>query len=329
MMLAGASIAVNAAVTTRKAVSFLKEVAHIEDEGYFLWKLVDSVSGPLEVAVQLATRYEACQILEPSIALMRFTLRQVELVLERDDDEQGRPEDKAGWSTWLLSKTDGLTRKQRILELQPKLAHALQALHAGLTTVMLRAPGLRASSPFRYLDAAADDAYKLIQEFEFGRLLDGRAVAAGKIHVGPGDDSNPQVWQELGPCELRLLFYNGFSLHLRPLVSDQVDWDPIKLPIHSGAFQLRRTLKTKVPGMDCSPQDEQVLSYWIFAQTQKSYLLEFESMGRLAAETFELLLMMVEKCNGGEQLLAESVDLDAFQLYMERAGFKYSGDEFL
>ena len=99
MMLAGASIAVNAAVTTRKAVSFLKEVANIEDcwsrlphpmssnssnfwgvmevggsyhiipvegnpngwfldadcmdfclkdEGYFLWKLVDSVSGPLE-----------------------------------------------------------------------------------------------------------------------------------------------------------------------------------------------------------------------------------------------------------------------------------------
>ena len=39
------------------------------------------------MAVQLATRYEACQILEPSIALMRFTLRQVELVLERDDDE--------------------------------------------------------------------------------------------------------------------------------------------------------------------------------------------------------------------------------------------------
>ena len=31
MMLAGASIAVNAAVTTRKAVSFLKEVANIED----------------------------------------------------------------------------------------------------------------------------------------------------------------------------------------------------------------------------------------------------------------------------------------------------------
>lgn len=176
MMLAGASIAVNAAVTTRKAVSFLKEVANIEDcrsrlphpmsshffkflggygswwklsyllvegnpngwflatdcihfclkdEGYFLWKLVDSVSGPLEapenlagqcaenvrlmtwlwpsivhrksgfpirispaqVAVQLATRYEACQILEPAIALTRFTLRQVEVVLERDDDE--------------------------------------------------------------------------------------------------------------------------------------------------------------------------------------------------------------------------------------------------
>ena len=44
-----------------------------------------------QVAVQLATRYEACETLEPSIALTRFTLRQVELVLERDDDEhQGR-----------------------------------------------------------------------------------------------------------------------------------------------------------------------------------------------------------------------------------------------
>lgn len=31
MMLAGASIAVNAAVTTRKAVGFLKEVANIEE----------------------------------------------------------------------------------------------------------------------------------------------------------------------------------------------------------------------------------------------------------------------------------------------------------
>ena len=59
----------------------------LQDEGYFLWKLVDSVSGPLEVAVQLATRYEACELLEPSIALTRFTVRQVELVLERDDDE--------------------------------------------------------------------------------------------------------------------------------------------------------------------------------------------------------------------------------------------------
>lgn len=40
-----------------------------------------------QVALRLATRYEACQILEPSIALVRFTLRQVEMVLERDDDE--------------------------------------------------------------------------------------------------------------------------------------------------------------------------------------------------------------------------------------------------
>jgi hypothetical protein len=70
-------------VATVATVAFV----FLQDEGYFLWKLVDSVSGPLEVAVELATRYEACELLEPSIALTRFTLRQVELVLERDDDE--------------------------------------------------------------------------------------------------------------------------------------------------------------------------------------------------------------------------------------------------
>eukprot|EP00435_Cladocopium_sp_Y103_P053219 s689_g17.t1 len=303
-MLAGATIAVNAAVTTRKAVSFLKEVANIEDEGYFLWKLVDSVSGPLEVAVQLATRYEACEVLEPSIALTRFTLRQVELVLERDDDEQGRPDDKAGWTAWFLSKTDGLTRKQRILDLQPKLSIALQALHTGLTTINNRAPGLKSispqNSPFVYLEAAADDAYRLLQEFEFGRL-DGRIIAAGRLHF-TGDQ---QMWQELGPCEVHLELRNGFALSLRPVVPS--DWDPIKLPILRGDFQLQRTVKGQVPGMDCAPRDANVLSYLVSANTLKKYLLEFESVGRLAAETFEALLVMVEISNGGESLLAQCV----------------------
>ena len=40
-------------------------------------------------------------------------------------------------------KTDGLTRKQRILDLQPKLSFALQALHTGLTSVSHQAPGLK------------------------------------------------------------------------------------------------------------------------------------------------------------------------------------------
>ena len=38
----------------------------------------------------------------------------------------------------------------------------------------------------------------------------------------------------------------------------------------------------------------------IEANTLKRYMLEFESIGRLAAETFEALLIMVEMSNGGE-----------------------------
>ena len=193
-MLVGASVVVNAAVTTRKAVSFLQEVAKIEEDGYFLWKLVDSVTSPLETAVQLSSRYDACGVLEPAIALTRFTLTAVESVLERDDDELGRPEDKAGWTAWLLSKTDGLTRKQRILQLQPKVSMALNALQTALVTVQLRSPGLM-TSPFVYLQAAADDAYRLLQEFEFGRIA-GTGVAAGRLHRTPQDDD--LLWQDPG-----------------------------------------------------------------------------------------------------------------------------------
>ena len=108
---------------------------------------------------------------------------------------QGRPENKAGWSAWLLSKTDGLTRKQRILDLQPKLSSALQALHTGLLSVQMKCPELTPTSRFSYLEAAAEDAYRLIQEFEFGRLMDGRVLAAGKLHVG-SLEPDVHMWQD-------------------------------------------------------------------------------------------------------------------------------------
>ncbi|CAJ1375142.1 unnamed protein product [Effrenium voratum] len=323
-MLAGASIAVNAAVTTRKAVGFLKEVACIEDEGYFLWKLVDSVSAPLEAASRLSTRYEACQVLEPAIELGRFAVRQVELVLERDDDEQqlGRPEDKAGWKAWLMSKTDGLTRKQRILDLQPKLSIALHALHAGLTTVMVQSPLLRPTSPFRYLEAAAEDAYRLLQEMEFGRLPEGRAVASGRLHAG----SQLSGWQELGCCEVRVTSA-PLALQLRPAQDDSKDWDMVTLPLSRDTFSLQRKLKFQVKAMDCLPQDNKVLTYLMSAQTRRDYLLEFQSVGRLAAETFEALLVMASRTDAGEYLLADSVDLDNLQQTMETLGFVFAPSE--
>ena len=59
------------------------------------------------------------------------------------------------------------------------------------------------------------------------------------------------------------------------------------------------------------------------ANTLKKYLLEFESVGRLAAETFEALLVMAEISNGGESLLAQCVDLENFRQYLSRAGLEY------
>lgn len=60
------------------------------------------------------------------------------------------------------------------------------------------------------------------------------------------------------------------------------------------------------------------------ANTQRRYLLEFESLGRLGAETFECLLVMVERTNGGQHLLAEAVDLPNFQHDLQQMGLDES-----
>jgi len=62
----------------------------------------------------------------------------------------------------------------------------------------------------------------------------------------------------------------------------------------------------------------------IEANTLKRYMLEFESIGRLAAETFEALLIMVAMSNGGELLLADCVELDDFQQHLSRNALEYT-----
>ena len=62
----------------------------------------------------------------------------------------------------------------------------------------------------------------------------------------------------------------------------------------------------------------------IEANTLKRYMLEFESIGRLAAETFEALLIMVAMSNGGELLLADCVELDDFQQHLSRNALDYA-----
>ena len=68
--------------------------------------------------------------------------------------------------------------------------------------------------------------------------------------------------EELGPCEVHLELSKTFALSFRPLAND---WDPINLPILRGAFQLQRTAKGKVCGMECSPREAETLSYLICA----------------------------------------------------------------
>lgn len=75
-------------------------------------------------------------------------------------------------------------------------------------------------------------------------------------------------------CTCRFDIESYLLWHVFQTVPDWAseDWDLITLPIRRGDFQLQRTLKGKVLGMECSPRDARVLSYMISVSWHRFFL---------------------------------------------------------
>ncbi|CAD7933352.1 unnamed protein product [Amoebophrya sp. A25] len=177
MAMIGATAIWKVATGTKKAIDFLQSFNGVEEEGYVLWKTLESLSIPVSVADKLLVREEALVVLLPSTRLIKFQIGKVEEILEigtaEHEDEDERPDSKESWGKWLRSKKDGKERRERIAEMLPKLNAVISMLSLGLQTLAVQPEVLRRvqpGAPMCFVPAAYAKAQRLLEEVLFGRV---------------------------------------------------------------------------------------------------------------------------------------------------------------
>ena len=96
--------AISALTTTKKAVDLLKCFRSLPEEGYFLWKLLDSIAQPLQLCIALQRRQETVAYLDGAVRVAQHVIAECEELLARDESEDGRPESTEGWVAWMQHK---------------------------------------------------------------------------------------------------------------------------------------------------------------------------------------------------------------------------------
>ena len=105
-----ASQAVCAATATKKVVDLFTEFQDIPEEGYFLWKLLDTISPPFNLCREYQKREETLAAVDPAVNLTRFAIMKCEQCLAKDEDEDERPNSEEGWVAWLSRSKKGHSR---------------------------------------------------------------------------------------------------------------------------------------------------------------------------------------------------------------------------
>ena len=156
--------------------------------------MLDALSEAYSTAKALYRRHTALPSLEAACELCKFTIAKCEALMELRDaddsasdsgddsgDDEGRQRD---WTKWLTGKCQGVTRLQLLKELTPKLQLCVQTLQLALVALPLRIDraALLPRAPFRYVPAAQEQALRLAQQLELGRVrAAGLRVAAGEL----------------------------------------------------------------------------------------------------------------------------------------------------
>jgi len=272
---------------TKKCLDFLQSFKGIHEEGYVLWQTIEALTEPLQIAMELRSRQVAFNILKHPVQLCSFVLGTVEKLIEKEDGEEGRPNSRDSWRAWISSKKDGKERKERIVEILPKLTHAICALNLALTALQCRVDVRQISfgSSFTFVPDAFRGARRLLQEFEFGRLT--HALVCHCILWKTEHHSGSSMLVEKGKASVSLQ-ESGETLALRfECIADEDDepWKTETVTIMEDSV-IRCTWKSKVPDLDTEGEG---IAFYI----DNVWMEYFPAYEGLSAESFEALLTLL------------------------------------
>jgi hypothetical protein len=323
---------VAACTNTKKAADWFKKVQEVPEQGFFLWKAVESIARPLELCIRLNKRAEFLPFCDAPVTMTRHCLHKCENLLSREDEEDGRPEASEGWTKWMGTMKDGVTRTATLPKLIVELGLCMQSLQLALVSISVAHGGRAVQSLVFNYDRVAveEDAYRIVMDFEFGRK-ESIQLAVGEVHRLSSSPvrRGQRDWQAIGPMVASLVLEKtetGEDVALLKLSSaessklesdeDEGQQEPVELQLQlviDSNFSVRRVtgglLPASVPANDSTTKSE--LVYLLSTASDPAVVLfEFESANGIAAEVFEAVLFMF-LCKGGpSQQLAEVVDFD-------------------
>lgn len=325
---------VKVAQGTKKALDFIQSFNGVEEEGYVLWKTLDSLAKPLQVAQDLMCRHEALCVFEGPVSLVKFLIARVECILEKDEVEgDERPAGKESWSKWLQHKKDGKERKERILEMLPKLNGAVTMLNLAMNTLACQPALCARVQPdccFYFVPDAFAQARRLLQEFVFGRVTSQHLCGGVFWSKEVGSSSSAVLLQNMGACHVvleRQQGGNGVQLRFRCAENaaddeeaddfdDREPWADEIVKITKAKPALERRTRGNAGSLLPDVADG--------ATTPVVYkvgdcVLEFAPEGTVSAEMFEALLVMAKVSNS----LEDEVPDENFERMMSAAGMAF------
>eukprot|EP00397_Hematodinium_sp_SG-2012_P062927 GEMP01085863.1.p1 GENE.GEMP01085863.1~~GEMP01085863.1.p1 ORF type:complete len:286 (-),score=47.55 GEMP01085863.1:134-949(-) len=226
---------------TKKCVEFLQSFQGIHEEGYILWHTIEAMQDPLQIAISLRCRHEAFRTLQHPLLLCSFLLQNVEKLIEKDEEEEGRPNDRESWARWIIHKKDGRQRKEQIGEILPRLTHVICTLNLALSSVQCKLDirKITAGSAFYFVPDAFRVAHRLLLEFEYGRIEES-LLCHGVLWKCEGHKKKAMM-VEKGLCAVPDLDSEGEAIAFR--VGDfWIEYYPADEGISAEAFEAVLTL---------------------------------------------------------------------------------------
>eukprot|EP01134_Creolimax_fragrantissima_P007848 CFRG7848T1 len=320
--------AVGVASSCKPVLQFYKSAQALPVDGFVLWKQLETLQTGLEVCSYLSARQQTRPLVLPAIALCRMCLKQCELFLERDNDDESdeRPDSEESWTKWFAKHKNGVTRQAQVKDLTIFVAQCTQSINLAISSANtlfpnhLQSPIGKTTTPE---GVGYSEAYSLLQDREFGRWEGtDKVVCAGNLYEFAIPSAvNLPTWSHKGRCIVVLRVSSDtdlVSFHFKregefDLNYEDVDYDDGQIennkydwtPNATSTFEL---LSFNEMASVLDDKNKMMRFYTMSSPSCESASLglEFESADSgVSIEVFEALVSLLQQCDAGALSLAE------------------------